>query len=364
MGIKFEKNVAFVLLICMMLVGVGVASETVDNSSQSLRTITDKAGNIVENVPAIEDINRVILISPPMLGMYYTLGFDPDKIIGTNPKALENAKMGIFYEMCPECSNISSDFFTTGFDVNAEELLKRNPDIALCDFDGHGKAFRAVEEFPVVTILDGKDTRDPFKTAEDMISMMTTVFGNQEKGDQLIEYGEKALADVREKAATIDENDKLKAMVIHLTSEGKIDPRNKNFYSDFWFNESGLINVAGDLDTNSYVDMEQVYDWNPDIIFIYYGPSSNDIIENNVEGVDWSRVQAVKDKKVYTFPRGVSSWYPFGGESPLLIKWIAQTAYPDVFNYDMKQETFDFYKQFFDYELSDDQISKILNPDN
>jgi iron complex transport system substrate-binding protein len=364
MNIEFKKLIVCTLLISLMTVGFCIASETNDTDAGSLRTIVDNAGNKVENLPAIEDINRVILISPPMLGMYYTLGFDMDKIIGTNPNALENAEMGVFYEMCPECSNITSDFFTTGFDVNAEELLKRNPDIALCDFDGHGKAFRAVEKFPVVTILDGKDTRDPFKTAEDMITMMNTVFGNQKKGARLIEYGEKALADVREKTATIDDENKLKAMVIHMTSDGKIDPRHKNFYSDFWLTESGLINVAGDLEVNSYVDMEQVYDWNPDIIFIYYGPSSKDIIENNVEGVDWSSIQAVKDKKVYTFPRGVSSWYPFGGESSLLIKWIAQTAYPDVFNYDMKQETFDFYKEFFDYELSDDQISKILTPDN
>lgn len=364
MNIKIKELSVFLLLLCMMAGGICVASDGMDDEAGSLRTITDNAGNIVENVPAVEDINRVILISPPILGMYYTLGFDIDKVIGANPNAIKNAKMGIFYEMCPECSDITADFFTTGFDVNVEELLNRNPDIAICDFDGHGKAFREVKEFPVVTILEGKDTRDPFKTAEEMISIMTTVFGNQEKGDRLIQYGEEALADVREKAAVIKEDDKLKAMVIHMTSDGKVDPRHKNFYSNFWLTESGLIDVASELEVNSQVDMEQVYEWNPDIMFIYFGPSSKNIIDNNVEGVDWSSVQAVKDKKVFTFPRGVASWYPFGGESPLLIKWIAKTAYPDVFDYDMEKEVSDYYKEFFDYELSDDQVTRILNPDN
>jgi iron complex transport system substrate-binding protein len=364
MRIKSKIIIFGLLLVCLLIVTVSLASETQEKITGGFRTIVDNAGNTVENVPPIKDIERIILVSPPMLGMYYTLGYDINKIVGTNSGALENGKMGIFYEMCPDASEISSDFFTSGYDVNVEEVLNRKPDLALCDFDTHGKAFRSIEGLPVLTLLDGKNTHDPFKTSEDMISIMTTILGNPEKGDKLIEYGRKALSNVRKKAATIENKDKLKAMVIHMSSDGKVDPRNKNFYSDFWFNESGLINVAGDLDSNSYVDMEQVYKWNPDIIFIYNGPTREDILENNVKGVDWSGIQAVKNKRVYTFPRGVFSWYPIGAESPLMIKWIAQTAYPDIYNYDMKQETYDFYKEFYDYELSDEQLSKILDQNN
>lgn len=360
MGSNIIKSIILLLFVCMTIVNVGIASEISEKNGGTLRSITDNAGHVVDNVPNVEDINRIILVSPPMLGMYYTLGYDLRKVAGTNSGALTNAKKGIFYEMSPEVANISSDFFTTGFDVNVEELLNRKPDIALCDFDSHGKSFRAVDNLPVLTVLDEKENRDPFKTSDEMISMMTTVLGNQEKGKELTEYGEQALADVREKAATIDDSHKLKAMVIHSTSDGKIDPRTKNFYSDFWFTESGLKNVAGELSTNSYVDMEQVYKWNPDLIFVYNGISKDDILSNNVSGADWSNIKAVKDKRVYEFPKGLFSWYPIGAESPLMIKWIAQTAYPDVFNYDMKKETFDFYKKFYNYELSDKQVSKIL----
>ena len=79
MNIKIKELSVFLLLLCMMAGGICVASDGMDDEAGSLRTITDNAGNIVENVPAVEDINRVILISPPILGMYYTLGF-VDKI--------------------------------------------------------------------------------------------------------------------------------------------------------------------------------------------------------------------------------------------------------------------------------------------
>ena len=49
--------------------------------------------------------------------------------------------------------------------------------------------------------------------------------------------------------------------------------------------------------------MEQIYEWDPDIIYITnFSPyQPEDLINNTIEGNDWSSVKAVKEGKVYKF---------------------------------------------------------------
>ena len=62
-------------------------------------------------------------------------------------------------------------------------------------------------------------------------------------------------------------------------------------------------------------------------------------------------------------PIGISRWgHPGSIETPLAILWAAKQIYPEKFNdLDMAAETKTFYKDFFEYNLSDDLAVKILS---
>jgi len=110
--------------------------------------------------------------------------------------------------------------------------------------------------------------------------------------------------------------------------------------------------------------MEEVIKWNPDIIILSNFDKflPEDIYNNKFEGQDWSKINAVKNKKVFKAPIGIYRWDAPSAETPLMIKWIAKVANPELFNdYNMRKDIKDFYLNFFNYKLSDEQLNFILN---
>jgi iron complex transport system substrate-binding protein len=73
-------------------------------------------------------------------------------------------------------------------------------------------------------------------------------------------------------------------------------------------------------------------------------------------------VSAVKNKRVYQMPIGISRWgHPGSLETPLALLWTAKTIYPDYFrDIDIFAETKTFYKRFFNYELGDALVRQML----
>ena len=48
-------------------------------------------------------------------------------------------------------------------------------------------------------------------------------------------------------------------------------------------------------------------------------------------------------------------------EKPLYMLWTAQIVQPEIFNdYDMRTEITDFYKEFYNYDLTEEQLDEIL----
>ncbi len=123
--------------------------------------------------------------------------------------------------------------------------------------------------------------------------------------------------------------------------------------------------TSEEIKIKAKVDMEQIYKWNPEIIYItnFTQTQPEDLINNNINGQDWSKVRAVQDKKVYKIPLGVYRWFPPSGDTPLMLKWLAQKNHPEIFSdYKIEEEIKDYYSMFYNYKLSDKQVEMILNP--
>lgn len=58
-------------------------------------------------------------------------------------------------------------------------------------------------------------------------------------------------------------------------------------------------------------------------------------------------------------------WSNLGSETALYEVWMAQTLYPEkLANLDINGQTKEFYKTFFNYDLSDDELSRIMNAED
>ena len=101
--------------------------------------------------------------------------------------------------------------------------------------------------------------------------------------------------------------------------------------------------------------MEQVYEWNPDKIFITNFSSylPEDLYDNTIEGHDWSQVKAVQEGEVYKFPLGMYRWFPPSSDTPLSLLWLAQQIQPDLFNdIDLDNEVKEYYQTFYNMTLN------------
>jgi iron complex transport system substrate-binding protein len=162
----------------------------------------------------------------------------------------------------------------------------------------------------------------------------------------------------------VPEKDRPKVMIINRHSEKQIIVANKS-YASYWIRQTGALNAAEELEASRAVNMEEIYKWNPDIIYITnFTPTlAEDLLNNTVNGQDWSKIAAVKNKKVYKIPLGMYRWYVPNSDAPMMLEWLAQKNYPELFkDIDMRKELKDYFKEFYNHDLSEKELDMILNP--
>ncbi len=102
------------------------------------------------------------------------------------------------------------------------------------------------------------------------------------------------------------------------------------------------------------VSVEQIVQWNPDIIIVGGQDASPD-------ADPLATIPALRGRRVVRNPSGVYQWDRHGPEFALQVQWTAKLLHPAQFaDLDMTRETMAFYRRFFDYPLSADEAGRIL----
>ncbi len=337
------------------------SSSDESEKEQTQITLIDQMGR---EVTLPKKSERVVMTALPLPSIYALTGVPLDKVVGMHPgakSAIENSIMGVMY---PDLVNVPTGF-VEGTDINVEELLKLNPDVVFYwgpySNQTEQLASSGIPFIGVKTQGDG----DALLTLSTWLELMGKVFDRESEVKEVVDYGQQTLDGISEKVAGLEDDKRVKSLFLFKHSDESIIVPGTGHYGNYWIQKMGGINVAKDIDVTAPVNMEQIYAWNPDVIFIssFTTTFPEDLYDNKVNGQDWSKVEAVKNKRVYKVPVGVYRWYPPSGDVPLMMKWMAQKQYPELFNdYDMKQEIKDYYNKFYQFDVSDEQIDIILNP--
>ncbi|MDR3053512.1 MAG: ABC transporter substrate-binding protein [Coriobacteriales bacterium] len=130
-----------------------------------------------------------------------------------------------------------------------------------------------------------------------------------------------------------------------------------------------LVSIELEGSSNIEITSEQLIQWNPDFIFLDHAGSSGnataeDAISEALASGDFNNITAVKDNHVFATPTGVFFW-DSGIQKILYLVYIAKTLHPNLFeDVDIKALLIDFYAQFFNYALTDDEATRILDHQN
>ena len=181
------------------------------------------------------------------------------------------------------------------------------------------------------------------------------------------EYSNKMYDLVQSRVASLPETERERAFFLYQYSDTVMMSPGKNFFGQWWCDAIGAINVGEAVETDNQITiyMEQVYAWDPSLIFItnFTTAGPDDLYNGTVGNDNWSAIQAVQDKNVHKMPLGMYRSFTPGVDTPVTLLWLAKTAYPDLFaDIDIIAETKTYYKEVFGVDLTDEQAASIFNP--
>ena len=337
------------------------ATTTEETSGE--RTIVDQVGN---EVVLPEKIERVVITSLwPLPSVYTLFQGSAEGLVGMHPAAKAAAE-GSMLSKVADLSGVETSFVQDG-QINAEELMKLNPDLVL--YNG-----ASTDEYEILQkagipavgfVANPSGDWNAIESVSSWMELLGNIFQKEDRATEIKEMGYEVLEEVQAKVSDIPEEEKERVLVLYRYSDEKMTVSGSGHFGNFWIEAVGGINAAGDVEGSPEVNMEQIYAWNPDKIFItnFSSAMPEDLLNNAVDGDDWSSVKAVQDGEVYKIPLGMYRWYPPSSDTPLMLKWLAQKVYPEKFaDMDIETEVKDYYKEFYNIELTDEDVTTIFNP--
>ena len=308
----------------LFLAGCGGTASTQSTGPQSApgtRTIVDHAGNQVE-LPA--QITRVAIDQIPIESTYlaYFDGKAP-YLVAMSAARVKAMSDTIAAQMAPEMLQVQTDYYDNG-ELNAESLASIGVDVVLYN------AFNK--------IALGKDL----------------------------------VAGARERASRVAEADRQSTMVLMGAADGQLAVAGgrDGWFTDSWAESLNYTNVTADTDTShTPVTFEQVLAWDPQVLLVTGKGMSNmtakSVLDNTVEGVDFSTLSSVRSGRVYSTGLGMWNWFTPNPDSPVVANWLGKSLYPDQFaDVDLVSITKDYYQRMYSFTLTDAQALAIVDPDS
>jgi iron complex transport system substrate-binding protein len=348
---SLPRCVLIALLIIIILTAPAMAMDSDFPKSSDTRNVTDCAGRVV-SIPA--KVQRIACL--------YSFAGHAVALLGRGRDIVAVAKGlkrdSLLLEICPGINDALVPKSQGG--INIEELLNAKPDIVFLSADV-GKDSGETDKLDTVGIPYLIVDYSSLEQQQQAVSMIGSAVNRSEEADAYVRYYKRCIQKVRDAVSSLTENEVLK--VYHSVNEPTRTAIPLSLTTG-WLDVLGINNVAntkkpGASDGKQNVSLEQILFWNPDVILTNEPAARKEILSDR----SWSPLKAVREGRVYLLPVALSRWgHPGSIETPLAILWAARTLYPDRFKtLDMTEATRYFYRQFFEYELSDTMIKQILD---
>ena len=362
---KIFKKIISSFLVINLLFLMSCTNNNTTNSNSNTHIVVDHNGNSVE-IPNV--IDKVVVTDIyPFVSVLSIFTETADKIVGMAPPSMVAAKNSLLSELYPNLLNAKTDFVNGG-NVNIEELLKLEPDVVFypASSPAQGEMYSNAG-IPALAISVNKWNYDAIETLNNWLKLIGDVFNLNNKVKLANEYASRVYNDVKKRVNSISAADKRKSFFLFQYSDTNIMTSGKNFFGQWWAESIGCKNVSEELekDNSVSVNMEQIYVWDPDLIFItnFTSVYPKDLYNNTVGNYNWSEIDAIKNQQCFKMPLGMYRTYTPGIDTPITLYYLAKCAYPTLFeDIDIELEVKKYYKDVFNIDLNDEQVNKIFNP--
>lgn len=337
------------------------------SAAAGTHTVTDTIGKEIE-VP--NSINRIVIISTmPLASVYVMVAGDAQKLVGLTPESKNAAIHSFLNKIAPELNNVSTDF-ASGDEPNVEEVVNLKPDVVFYNTNAEADAAACDKlttlGIPCVGFSTSINDNNAVETFNTWAELLGQVLNQDVRAKEITDYGRQIEQMVTDRVSTIPDSERKKALILANYTDSAIVAAGSTF-GRYWLSAIGAVDVADSIQTAiSPVSLEQIYEWDPDVIFLnsFSAFTADDILNSTaVAGQDWSGLTAVKTGQVYKYPLGVYYWFPPCSDSPLALQWMAKSLYPDLFkDIDLDQVIKTYYHDYYGMDLTDSDLDTLYNP--
>jgi iron complex transport system substrate-binding protein len=322
---------------------------TSDSSTAGLVVKDQRGKKISLSGPA----KRIVTLPMPAASIMIAVDRSAEHLVGVHDASWVAARDGILGTMFPHVLKVPHDVGTQDFAPNVEGILALKPDVVVQWASQGDEIVQPLENagLSVLGVNYGNlaDVGTWFR-------MFSAVLGRPERGQAMatrLEAGRAAVAAVAAKRTA-----RPPRLLYFNRFSDSLTVQGAGTFNEDYVRLVGAENVSSDVKGLVAVDLEQVLDWNPEIVVLgnFDAAMPADVYGDR----RWRDVAAVKDRRVYRAPLGGYRWDPPSHESPLMWTWLAQIAFPDGTDGGLRDTIVDDYRYFYDYSPTPSEIDTIL----
>jgi len=367
-----RKLISLVLCAAMILslaaCGAGGNTETPAPEKEAEKNVITVIDHLDKTVEVPAEIDKIAVCSiwplPSVLSVFFN---SAEKIVAMPEPSLTAAQNSLLGELYPEILDVNTSFMT-GNEVNVEELLKLDPDVVF-----YSASLPALGEqltnagFSAVAVSVNKWDYNCIETLNNWIALLSEIFPENDKSEVVEKYSNEIYEMIQQRVSDIPEEERPSALFLYRYDDTELVTSGSKFFGQWWADASGAVNVGEEIDQDNAVtvNMEQVYAWNPDMVFLtnFTAAQPEDIYNNTIGNYDWSAISASQNKRIYKCPLGIYRSYTPGADTPVTLLWYAKTVYPELFtDIDLTEEAKEYYNTVFGIELTNSQIETMFAP--
>ncbi len=253
-------------------------------------------------------------------------------------------------------------FYGSKANLNMEALIAAQPQVIIDIGDkkeNHAADMDKIQRQTGIPTIFVETTLDKMPGAYRTLGKL---FGKEEKGEELASYIEDTVSYAQERAAKIPAKDR--RTVYYGTGTAGLDCNAEGSVQADVIDIVGAKNAVvgeevSDKGGGTLINMEKLYTFDPDVIVV-----TNEGAFDVIAGGDsqWDELKAVKNGEFYEIPGTPYCWMsgPPSVNRILGIWWLGRLVYPDLYDYDIVAKTQEYYKMFFDYDLSEEEAAAML----
>ena len=337
----------------------GSGSTPAASQSGATRVVDDELGQIT--VPA--ESKRIATTAPAYTTAVLLLS-GADKLVALEDNYGKNEWIKGKY---PQLAKLPVVF--SGNEVNMEELTKQDPDLVIYASRYGENNLKQLQDLGIATVSSPKGS-DKQGNKIDQLRARQVYLGEVIGGVQLDKakkYSEEYLAirsEIEAKTAGIPETER--PTVVQLSGAGdSLQANNGSAIGQELITLAGGVNAGAGATGESKgpsgqtkIDPEQLLSWNPELLLV----DSTKIRDSIKSDPVLSGLKAVQNNNIIVIPNGAMAWAYNGPEEYLNMYFFAKAVHPELFkDVDMEARTKAFYKEYFGFDLTDDDVKHLFN---